>query len=110
MSAHSRARITAGELVVVYSHYELGVIEEVELFRWVRGDRYDRSADEARAAGWSLAACHRALADFRPLFPAPRRTFHNHPQVPERLGTISGVLEDPGVRGVCRALADAYEK
>src|SRR6185295_4371231 len=32
-AAHSRARITAGELVVVCSHYDLGVIEEVRRFR-----------------------------------------------------------------------------
>src|SRR6185295_15528046 len=32
-AAHSRARITAGELVVVCSHYDLGAIEEVRRFR-----------------------------------------------------------------------------
>lgn len=186
----SRARITAGELVVVCSHYDLGVIEEVrrfrggsrlapkvlittgsgeyllkrrapgpsnaptkvafthevilhlasrgfqvapimgtksggnsmlqlgpaspggggvyEVFKFVRGDRYDRSVAAAQAAGWCLAKCHAHLADFKPLFPAPRRTFHNHPQVPERLMAISSTLSDPSVRGVCRALADAY--
>jgi Ser/Thr protein kinase RdoA (MazF antagonist) len=195
MSAPSRARITAGELVVVCSHYDLGAINEVrrfrggsrlapkvlistsngeyllkrrapgtanaptkvafthevilhlaargfpvppmigtrshsadtrdnsmlqlgpaspggggvyEVFRFVRGRRYSRTADESRAAGVSLASCHTLLADFQPLFPAPRRTFHNHGQVPERLMSISTTLSDPAVRSVCRALADAY--
>jgi hypothetical protein len=203
MSAHpapSRARITAGELVVVCSHYDLGAIEEVrrfrggsrlapkvlisastgeyllkrrapgpsnaptkvafthevilhlasrgfpvpqivgtrkgapragpggggdnsmlqlgpaspggggiyEVFHFIRGDRYARTADQARAAGNCLARCHALLADFTPLFPAPRRTFHNHPQVPDRLMAISHQLHDPTIRTVCRALADAY--
>lgn len=197
MTQTSRARITAGELVVVCSHYDLGVIEEVrrfrggsrlapkvqittntgeyllkrrapgpsneptkvafthevilhlasrgfsvppiigtrsagggsrgagnsmlqlgpsspggggvyEVFRFVRGSRYDRTPDAAHAAGEALARCHHLLADFQPLFPAPRRTFHNHPQVPDRLMSISGTLGDPALRSVCRALADAY--
>lgn len=196
MTLSSRARITAGELVVVCSHYDLGVIEEVrrfrggsrlapkvqittntgeyllkrrapgpsneptkvafthevilhlasrgfpvppiigaravgasrgasnsmlqlgpsspggggvyEVFRFVRGDRFDRTPDAAHAAGEALAKCHNLLADFHPLFPAPRRTFHNHPQVPDRLMAISGSLNDPTLRSVCRALADAY--
>ncbi len=195
MPSPSRARITAGELVVVCSHYDLGVIEEVrrfrggsrlapkvqistttgeyllkrrapgpsnaptkvafthevilhlatrnfpvptiigtkggagsgggnsmlqlspaspggggvyEVFRFVHGDRYDRTPEGARAAGEALARCHSLLADLRPLFPAPRRTFHKHPQVPDRLMAISGALGDPGLRSVCRALADAY--
>lgn len=186
----SRSRITAGELVIVCSHYDLGVIEEVrrfrggsrlapkvliktqwgefllkrrapgvanepskvafthevithlasggfpspppletkgkkltmlqlapsspggggvyEVFRFVHGERFDRTASSAWAAGWWLARCHAMLREFTPLFPAPRRTFHNHAQVPDRLLSISGVLSDPGVRPVCRALADAY--
>lgn len=189
-SSPSRSRITAGELVIVCSHYDLGVIEEVrrfrggsrlapkvfirtqwgefllkrrapgpanepskvafthevithlasagfpsppplatrdskltmlqlgpsspggggvyEVFRFVRGERFARTAASAWAAGWWLARCHAMLRDFTPLFPAPKRTFHNHPQVPDRLASISGVLQDPGVRQVCRALADAY--
>lgn len=191
MTQPSRARITAGELVVVCSHFDLGVIEEVrrfrggsrlapkvqittstgefllkrrapgpsnaptkvafthevilhlasrgfpvpqiigtrdarhnsmlqlgpsspggggvyEVFRFVRGARYDRTAGSARAAGDALARCHHLLADFQPLFPAPRRTFHNHRQVPDRLMSIPGMLSDPALRTVCRALADAY--
>ncbi len=195
MSAPSRARITAGELVVVCSHYDLGAIDEVrrfrggsrlapkiliststgeyllkrrapgpanapskvafthevilylasrgfpvppmigtragggptgdnsmlqlgpaspggggvyEVFRFVRGRRFSRTHAESRAAGACLAHCHALLADFQPLFPAPRRTFHNHGQVPERLMSISGALSDPTLRPVCRALADAY--
>ena len=159
MTLPSRARITAGELVVVCSHYDLGVIEEVrrfrggsrlapkvqistntgeyllkrraagpsneptkvafthevilhlasrgfavpsiigtravggggatrgagnsmlqlgpsspggggvyEVFRFVRGLRYDRTPEAAHAAGDALARCHHLLADFRPLF------------------------------------------
>jgi homoserine kinase type II len=79
-----------------------------EVFRFVRGVRYDRSAASAFAAGWWLARCHLMLRDFRPLFPAPRRTFHAHPKVPERLASISGSLNDPALRAVTRTLGDAY--
>lgn len=79
-----------------------------EVFRFVRGRRYARTTAESRIAGACLAHCHALLADFHPLFPAPRRTFHNHGQVPERLMAISGTLNDPALRSVCRALADAY--
>ncbi len=187
----SRSRITAGELVIVCSHYDLGVIEEVrrfrggsrlapkvliktqwgefllkrrapgpanepskvafthevithlaaagfpappplatrdskltmlqlgpsspggggvyEVFRFIRGERFDRTPASAWAAGWWLGRCHLLLSNLRPLFPAPRRTFHNHPQVPERLASISGLLKDPSVRGLCRGLGEAYQ-
>lgn len=192
MAAASRARITAGELVVVCSHFELGVIEEIrrfrggsrvapkvfiktstgeyllkrrgpgpsseptkvafshevvahlseqgfpvpsligtrsgnnsmlqlpgsspggggiyELFRFVHGERYDRTPETAWAAGWWLSRCHAMMRGYRPLFPAPRRTFHAHPRVPERLGSISGELADPGLRQVTRALAEEYSE
>lgn len=191
-SGPSRARITAGELVIVCSYFDLGQIEEVrkfrggsrlapkvyirtqwgefllkrrapgpsnepskvafthevmlhlaasgfpvpppigtkvgnnsmlqlgpgtpggggvyELFRFVQGVRYDRTPESAWAAGWWLARCHAILEPLKPLFPAPRRTFHAHPKVPERLGSISGTLQDPGLRPVCRELSEAYRQ
>lgn len=82
--------------------------EVYEMFRYVRGRRFDRSVDDARASGWWLARCHALLADLKPRFPAPHRSFHAHPKVAERLAEIPGRLGDPAMRPVCRALADAY--
>lgn len=79
-----------------------------EVMRFIRGERYDRRPESAWAAGWWLARCHALLAGMKPMFPAPTRTYHSHARVPERLASIPGTLGDPALRGVCRALADAY--
>lgn len=56
-----------------------------ELMEFVPGSTYDASADQTRAAGWALAAAHRALRSFRPSHPAPEGGFHGADHLRDRL-------------------------
>jgi Ser/Thr protein kinase RdoA (MazF antagonist) len=79
-----------------------------ELYRFIKGDRFNRSVDQALGAGWWLARCHAALADLSSAAPTPARSFHAHPRMVERIGSITSALNDPSARDLVHRLADVY--
>ncbi len=87
-----------------------GGAQVYELFRFVPGLSYDRSARQTAEAGRTLALCHALLAGFRPAWTPPTATFHALPTIVARLDSIPGRLGRPEARPPVRALRAAYEQ
>lgn len=88
-----------------------------ELFEYVRGKRYARSAAEAVQSGVTLGALHRLLSDHQPRYHAPASTFHGLSEIGSRLEMVPSALEtstpdaDPlKAQATCAFLAEAYQR
>ncbi len=81
-----------------------------EIYRFVRGRPYDRSAEAATAAGELLARCHVELRDLRPDWPPPRRSYHGHPSVAAALRELHRMLDDATLRVAAEELAERYDR
>lgn len=80
-----------------------------ELFRYVPGEEYDRSAEATADAGALLARLHRLLAGFAPTFPPPVGSFHARPTVADALRQGGRLPTDPPARSALRQLRHHYE-
>ncbi|MFN7021659.1 MAG: phosphotransferase enzyme family protein [Phycisphaerales bacterium] len=95
-----------------------------EMFRFVRGVRFDRSPAQAREAGARLSELHALFVEFAagrlpaPATSTPSLSYHNHPaaertilELPARLAsppTASTPLPKTHARPFCERLAAAY--
>ncbi len=66
-----------------------------ELFEFVRGSGYDRSAEATINAGATLARFHGLLADYKPHHTPPKGTYHGAPVVISSITTLPGALLKP---------------
>lgn len=79
-----------------------------EVFRFVSGRRYGRSAAAADAAGRLLASMHIFLSELKPSWTPPDATYHAHPAVAPSIDDLIGRTREPELRGHLAALRDAY--
>lgn len=80
-----------------------------ELFRYVPGEEYDRSAEATADAGALLARLHRLLDGFMPTFPPLVGSFHARPAVVDALRHGGRLPTDPRSRSALRQLRHHYE-
>jgi homoserine kinase type II len=81
-----------------------------ELFTFVQGTPFQRTPDESRHAGATLASLHALLRGLVPMWKPMSGTFHGAAQVLERLSSIPQTLGDPQVRETTRALRALYRE
>lgn len=88
-----------------------------EVYRFIQGRTYDRSIDDADAAGALLARLHRALADLRTGWTAPRGCYHDQPSVApglrglaDRLAPLTLSAHASDLRSLCESLASRYQR
>jgi Ser/Thr protein kinase RdoA (MazF antagonist) len=88
-----------------------------ELFRFIRGERDDRSQSAAHRAGDALGRLHRLLADFRPSYTPPTRSYHAASAMDEALQKIPGSVaaaegggEAAALEPCCEYLSHAYHE
>ena len=89
-----------------------------ELFEYVRGQSYDRSDQETRSAGETLARFHRTVADFSDEEPPLKGDYHDANPVRTALNSIPGSMSshesvmgmETELVGLSEHLLDAYER
>lgn len=84
-----------------------------ELFEFVRGEPFDRSAESAGAGGRALGRMHKLLADFAHAKDAPRGSFHQSPVVPrafERAHEMFAKVLPASAVAAGRACLDALQR
>ncbi len=86
-----------------------------ELFRYVKGDRYDKSVEQTHDAGRALGALHRLLADFKPEYDPPVGAFHamqgidtRLTQIPEMVVTAEPDVDIKSIKETCTFIQKAY--
>ncbi len=105
------------------AHRPSAPIRIYEVYRFIQGRPYDRSASDADAAGALLARMHRSLTDFTTRWPSPRGSYHNQPSIeaalrtlPDRVrneasGNHPNTQPDPQpLTHLCARLADRYQR
>jgi len=88
-----------------------------ELFEFVKGQRYDRSTEEATRSGATLGALHRLLQDYQPKYDTPRGTFHGLDeirrkleQIPRAVRLVEPGIDLPAIKETCTFLHQAYRR
>lgn len=79
-----------------------------ELYRFVRGARYARSTEHARAAGALLADFHTHTTALSIEPPPPAGGFHNRSELAASFEAVREHIADPRARPVCRSLETTY--
>jgi homoserine kinase type II len=87
-----------------------------EMFEYVRGRRFDRSPEQAAAAGRAMGQLHRLLQDCRPSFDAPAGSFHgvevdaHFARTPASISAVERDLDVAALTRTCERLRDAYRQ
>lgn len=86
-----------------------------ELFRYVKGDRYDKSVAQTHDAGRALGALHRLLSDFKPQYDPPVGAYHAMPgidarltQIPEMVANAEPNVDNKALKETCIFIQKAY--
>lgn len=79
-----------------------------EVFRFVDGRRYDRTAAAANAAGRLLATLHHQLSDFQPRWTPPDVTYHAHAAVGPSIDDLVARTSDAILNDHLLWLRNAY--
>lgn len=80
-----------------------------ELFRFVRGSRYDSSIPQTAESGATLARLHALAANYTPQWPPPPGSYHNAPVIAGQLRSIPARLGDQ-VRPLTDRLVHTYAR
>ncbi len=80
-----------------------------ELFRFVRGSRYDSSLAQTAESGATLARFHALAANYSPQWPPPPGAYHNAPVIAGQLRSIPTWLGDQ-VRPLTDRLVHSYAR
>lgn len=78
-----------------------------ELFRYIEAERYRATQEQTRQAGYTLGLFHSIAKSVDPIGVPHANTYHNNPQVAERLLLIADRV--PALAPVSRTLAEQYE-
>ena len=86
-----------------------------ELFRYIKGTRYDKSVAQTHEAGRVLGALHRELADFKTDFDLPVGGYHAVPgvevklaQIPDAVGVLEPLEDRATLARTCAFLNKTY--
>lgn len=80
-----------------------------EVYRFVRGDRYQRAVTQAEGAAALLSAFHRATDSLSLDAPASLGGYHARADIAPSLDVVRDRLDDPRARPICRSLLNTYQ-
>ncbi len=63
-----------------------------ELFNYVHGTRFDRTASQAHQVGWQLARLHTNLANHRSKYELPSNSFHAATEIDAKMGLLAPAI------------------
>lgn len=80
-----------------------------EIYRFVRGDRYQRSPAQAHGAGLLLSAFHHATDELTLDAPSALGGYHARADLAGALEAVRERLDDPRARPICRSMLATYQ-